>query len=403
MLSNAYKYTPENGLIRLLFEKKENELIINVTNSGKGIKNQDIERIFDRYVVLDNFEKQDGKNILSRNGLGLAISYNMAKLLGGNIEVSSEPQKTTCFRISLPELEKTTPSYVPGGELRKELSQEKRIPGVYTSVQDETISSYDKNKPTALIIDDDEEMLWLLNETLAHEYNIIKVNDPTQVESLLERKHPDIILSDVMMEELDGIAITQMVKSNKKTAHIPVILISAMHSVEGQVRGLDSGAEMFITKPFNPELLKSTIRQVVSRKEILKDYYSSPLSAFEIIDGDMTHKDDIRFIQDIYDIIDKNITNKDLSADFIANELHISQRHLYRKLSTISKKSLSEIIKDSRLYISQNLLLNTQLTIDEVLYRSGYTNRSTFFRVFSTKYGCTPKEYREKHIQETGK
>lgn len=403
LLSNAHKYTPEDGTIRVSFAREESELVITVSNSGKGIKPQDLDRIFDRYVVLDNFEKQESKNILSRNGLGLAISYSMVKLLGGNIKAASSADKMTNFIVTLPELEETKIPLSIESESRKDLSNEIRTPGIYTPIQEEETTTYDKNKPTALIIDDDDEMLWLLNETLSHDYNIIKVNDPLQVESLLDRKHPDIILSDVMMTGLDGISITQMVKNNKKTAHIPIVLISASHSTETQVKGLESGAEMYITKPFNPEVLKSTIKQVVSRKEILKDYYSSPLSAFEMIDGDLTHKEDIRFIQDIYDIIDKNITNKELSAEFIANELHISPRHLYRKLSAISKKSLSEIIKDSRLYISQNLLLNTQLTVDEILYRSGYTNRSTFFRLFSAKFGCTPKEYREKHTPENEK
>lgn len=400
LLSNAFKYTPEEGIIRVSFLKKGETLVMTVSNSGKGIKPEDLDRIFDRYVVLDNFEKQESKNILSRNGLGLAISYSMVKLLGGNIEATSGADKMANFIVTLPELELSKSVATSENESTKNLTQEMRIPGIYTPVKEEVISTFDKNKSTALIIDDDDEMLWLLNETLSHDYNIIRVNDPLQVEELLDRKHPDIILCDVMMTRMDGISVTQMVKNNKKTAHIPVVLISASHSTETQVKGLESGAELYITKPFNPEVLKSTIKQVVSRKEILKDYYSSPLSAFEMIDGDLTHKEDIRFIQNIYDIIDKNITNKDLSAEFIANELHISSRHLYRKLSTISKKSLSEIIKDSRLYICQNLLLNTQHTVDEVMYRSGYSNRSTFFRVFSAKFGCTPKEYREQHLTE---
>lgn len=401
LLSNAYKYTPEDGKIGVAFEITDCQLILTISNTGKGIHPHDLERIFDRYVVLDNFEKQESNNIISRNGLGLAISYSMVKLLGGDIKATSSTDNTTKFIVTLPKLDISDNNELSiDNESRRDLNQEIRIQGIYSSVKEEGTTTFDKNKPTALIIDDDEEMLWLLNETLSHDYNTIKVNDPLHVASHLERIHPDIILCDVMMTGLDGISITQMVKENKKTAHIPVVLISASHSTETQIKGLESGAEMYITKPFNPEVLKSTIKQVVSRKEVLKDYYSSPLSAFEMIDGDLTHKEDIRFIEDIYEIINKNITNKDLSADFIAGELNMSPRHLYRKLSTISKKTLSEIIKDSRLYIAQNLLLNTQLTVDEIIYRSGYSNRSTFFRVFSAKYGCTPKEYRDKHLPE---
>lgn len=400
LLSNAFKYTPEEGTIRVAFKKGNDTLMLTVSNSGKGIHPQELDRIFDRYIVLDNFEKQESRNIFSRNGLGLAISYSMTKLLGGEIKASNSTDGMTYFTVTLPEVEVSGLLTDTDIESRKDLNRTIRIPDVYMPVKDEHEHAFDKNKPTAFIIDDDEEMLWLLNETLSHDYNIIKVHDPLQIDELLIRMHPDIVLCDVMMIGLDGISITQKIKANKQTAHIPVVLISASHATETQVKGLESGAEMYITKPFNPEVLKSAIKQVVTRKTILKDYYNSPLSAFEMIDGDLTHKEDVRFIQDIYDIIDKHITNKDLSAEFIANELHISSRHLYRKLSAISKKSLSEIIKDSRLYISKNLLLNTQLTVDEIIYRSGYTNRSTFFRLFSAKFGCTPKEYRDKHMPE---
>lgn len=398
LLSNASKYTPEAGIIQVSINREEDRLLLTVSNSGKGIHPQELDRIFDRYVVLDNFEKQESKNILSRNGLGLAISYSMTKLLGGYIKANSDADGMTHFIVTLPEVEVSSMLTDTDIESRKNLSQTIRTPEIYQPVKAENTVTFDKNKPTAFIIDDDEEMLWLLNETLSIDYNIIKVNNPLLIDDLLSRMHPDIVLCDVMMDGIDGISLTQKIKANKQTAHIPVVLISASHATETQVKGLESGAEMYITKPFNPEVLTSAIKQVVSRKAILKDYYSSPLSAFEMIDGDLTHKEDIRFIQEIYDIIDKNVTNKELSAEFIANELHISSRHLYRKLSAISKKSLSEIIKDSRLYISRNLLLNTQLTVDEIIFRSGYTNRSTFFRLFSAKYGCTPKEYRDKHI-----
>ncbi|MBK5719358.1 helix-turn-helix domain-containing protein [Dysgonomonas sp. Marseille-P4677] len=395
LVSNAFKYTPVDGQIRIDVAIQDGILQIIVCNTGKGIKEKDLNHIFDRYSILDNFENQDVKNNSSRNGLGLAICNSMVKLLGGTIKVNSELNKETEFIVSLPEKEVSIAqneinNIYPELNRRKDYEPSIELPEY----------EFDKSKPTILIIDDDIEILWFINEIFANEYNTIPVNKPLEVENILLKMHPDIIICDVMMPAIDGIALAKTIKADKKTAHIPMILVSAKHAVEEQIEGLASGAEMYITKPFNVDYLATSVKHLISRKETLKDYFHSPLSAYDLSEGKMTHKENTKFIQDILDIIEKNITNKKLSAQFIADELNMSPRHLYRKLSEINSDSPTDMIKDSRLHIARNLLINTKLTIDEIIYKSGFSNRATFFRSFSQKFGCTPKEYRDKEISD---
>lgn len=389
LVSNAFKYTSINGFIQIdTAIQEDRSLMMIVSNTGKGIKAENLTKIFDRYSILDSFENREGNNA-SRNGLGLAISYNMVKLLDGTIEVNSILNERTDFIVKLPEkdLSIVNPEIIrPEINLRREYEPAIELPK-YT---------YDKFKPTILIIDDDVEILWFISEIFTDEYNVIPLNKPLAIEDMLSKIHPNIIICDVMMPGMDGITLAKEIKANKKTAHIPMILISAKHTIEEQIEGLASGAEMYIAKPFNTDYLRTSVAHLISRKEMLKDYFNSPLSAFDLAEGKLTHRENTKFVQDIHDIIEKNIMNNKLSAQFIASELNMSPRHLYRRLNEINSDSPADMIRESRLHIARNLLLSTKLTIDEVIYKSGFSNRATFFRQFASKYGCTPKEYRER-------
>ncbi|MDU1889634.1 MAG: two-component regulator propeller domain-containing protein [Dysgonomonas sp.] len=395
LLSNAFKYTHNNGYIEIKVSEEDNKLTIIVSNTGKGIKEKDLDKIFDRYSILDDFENNEGHKDSSRNGLGLAIINSMIKLLSGTIEVNSTLNERTDFIVKIPQQEidnnlTLEPESIIEINIKKEHEPTLELPKY----------EFNKLKPTVFIIDDDIEILWFISEIFTDEFNVIPIEKSRKIKDLLAEIHPDIIICDVMMPGLDGISFAKELKTNKKTAHIPMILISAQHNIEKQIEGLASGAEMYITKPFNTDYLYTSVKHLISRKETLKDYFNSPLSAFDLAGGKLTHKENTKFVQDIMDIINKNIMDKKLSALFIANELNISSRHLYRRLNEIGSISPADMIKESRLHIARNLLRNTKMTIDEVIFNSGFTNRATFFRAFSQKYGCTPKEYREKESPE---
>ena len=394
LLSNALKYTNSYGTIKLNIDQTGDILNIKITNTGKGIKKEDYDFIFDRYSILDNFENREDNTSISRNGLGLAISNNLVKLLGGVIEIESIPDKITSFVIKLPQTSITTSAktstILPEITLRKEYNEVIKLP----------VFEFDSNKQTVLIIDDDIEILWLISDIFIESYNVIAFDKISGVDDIMRNVFPDMIICDVMMPGLDGISLTRQIKANKKISHIPVILLSAKHSIEEQIEGLDAGAEMYITKPFNVDYLKISVKRLIIRKETLKDYFNSPLSAFEMVEGKLTHKEDKGFLQQILDIINNNLLDENLSAQFVAEKLHLSTRHLYRKLNEISDKSIAEMIRDCKLHVAQNLLMNTKLTIDEIAYKSGFANRATFYKVFAEKFNATPKEFRDKSMQK---
>lgn len=389
LVSNAFKYTPNNKKIRISSSTNNGSLIISIANQGNTIKQIDSKRIFDRYTILNNFENQDGNQNMSRNGLGLAISYNMVQLLNGTIEISTTDDNFVLFTVTLPWIEleantkrpdRTTQTYIP------EIIQQKKI----------KLPKYDfdKLKPTMLIVDDDIEILWLIGEIFSDKFNIITLSDPLQLDSVLNNLFPNIIISDMMMNGMNGVELTQKIKSKPETAHIPVILISGKYEIDQQIEALEAGAELYINKPFNTKYLRISVQQIIERKEKLKNYLSSPISSYEKTEGKFTHTEHKKFMQSILNIVNNNITNKDLSTQFIADQLGIGARSLYRKMQEVSDESLANIIKECRLHLAADLLVRTKMTIDEVVYKSGFSNKVTFFKAFHNKYNCTPKEYR---------
>jgi len=395
LISNAFKYTPDGQSIKIEVDTNgENLLLLRVANEGSTIKEKDFQYIFNRYAILDNFENQDEKNF-SRNGLGLAISYNMAKLLNGTLKVENTSDGWVMFTLTLPVMELTT-----GVSETKRLTAE-YIPQIDTQpILKLPQYEFDKMRPTLLVVDDEIEMLWFIGEIFSCDFNVVTLQDPERLEQVMNEVYPNVIICDVMMPGIGGIELTRRIKLMKETAHIPIIIVSGRHEMEQQMEALSAGAEMYITKPFSAEYLRITVCQVMERKEILKNYFSSPISSFEKSDGKLTHKESKKFLQSVLKIINDNVTNKDLTPRYIADRLAISPRSLYRKMEEIGEDSPTDLIRKCRLHVAKDLLLTTQKTIDEIVFDSGFSNKVTFFKVFREKYECTPKEFRMKHLKE---
>lgn len=395
LISNAFKYTPDGESIKIEVDSsEENVLHLRVANAGSTIREEDFQYMFNRYTILDNFENQDEKSF-SRNGLGLAISYNMAKLLNGKLKVENTPDGWVMFTLTLPFLEPTA-----GVSSAKRLTSE-YIPKIDAQpILKLPQYEFDKMRPTLLVIDDEIEMLWFIGEIFSGDFNVVTLQDPERVEQVMNEVYPNVIICDVMMPGVGGIELTRQIKSVKETAHIPIIIVSGRHEMEQQMAALSAGAEMYITKPFSAEYLRISVCQVMERKEVLKNYFSSPISSFEKSDGKLTHKESKKFLQSVLKIINDNIRNKELTPRFIADGLAISPRSLYRKMEEIGGESPTDLIKGCRLHVAKDLLLTTKKTIDEIVFESGFSNKVTFFKVFRDKYECTPKEFRTKHLEE---
>lgn len=396
LISNAFQYTEDGGQIGIKVCVKSDVLNIIVTNTNNDVDINELNQVFDNYTVIDLFENSDNNSKYSKNDLGLATSYNMANALGGTIEIKSSEDKQISFVTILP---KQNISKDLSNQISNIVKERKFLYDINESLQLPSYS-FDQHKLSLMIIGENIEVLWFLCEMFKDEYNILPISAYDQVLDTFDKNLPNIIIYDVTTLDVNEISLIQCIKSNKKTGHIPFILISGKHSTKDQIDGMEAGAQVFISKPFDSEYLKVTVKNLLSGREVLKNYFDSPLSAFVLKEGQITHKEDSKFIFEIQEIINNNISNPDLSVQIIAEKLNISVRHLYRRIKEIEGDSLSDMIKKSRLHIARKYLINSQMTINEIIYKSGFSNRATFFRLFSQKYQCTPKEYREKNLND---
>ena len=398
LLSNAFKYTPDNGTIRITLTVDNHpdgkRLNIDVANSGAGIAPENIGKIFDRYTVLERFERKSAAGAIERNGLGLAICHGLTKLLSGDITVKSIPDSMTTFSVSLPEIAVTRTEPAPE---QFHFEEKPAAPDEQPDFSKANFT-YDKGRPTIFIVDDDRETLWFIADTLSDSYNV----EPfTSAENALERlsvKHPDLVITDIIMGGASGLELTAEIKGNKATGHIPVIQLSSLQSDPDKLKGLEAGADMYLTKPFNIDFLRSAVANLLRRDNSLKNYYESSLSAFELIDGKILHKDDKEFMEQMIRVVHDNINHPSLSTQFVADQMKISMRCLYRRLEGITEETPTVVIKKVRLDIARQLLIKSNLSIEEIIYRAGFNNRGTFFKLFSATYGCTPRQYREQQI-----
>jgi signal transduction histidine kinase/DNA-binding response OmpR family regulator len=391
LISNAFKYTPPRGIIVVAVGIENQNLIVKVYNTGKGIKAEDIPLIFNRYSILDNIKENSIKGLSSRNGLGLAICHSMTELLRGTIEVRSEIDRYAEFSVTLPRLEPD----------RQEIRLSTTDGGSGTcSRRGEQGEAIQKNY--ILVIDDNAELLWMLKDILSGEYRVVTALDGRTGLDILKQETPDLIITDVMMPNMDGITLTKQLKENIHTMHIPLVILSAKNTHEEKIAGLDSGADIYIPKPFDTEYLKTVVRNLIRNKKNLEAYYNSSASAFEFTNGQLLGKENRDFLRTVLQLIDINIANEDFSVELLARNMQISVRNLYRKFKELNLSTPNDFIKEQRLQYAGKLIKTTRLTIQEIMYKSGFTNQSHFYKEFARRFGKTPKEYRESNETKDG-
>ncbi len=392
LISNAFKYSDEAGEIRISATTENESLIIRVYNSGKGISETDLKTIFDRYRILGDLEGNNYTQTTSRNGLGLFICHSIVQSLHGTIEVRSEEGRFAEFIVRLPHLE------AEEEEAEPENGEPETVP-VLSSPIDETglpgiVSP--ENKPCVLVVDDNKDIVWLIKESLSEAYTIVEAYGVEEAIRLMEKQTPALIITDIMMPEIDGMELISRVKSDKFTRHIPLIVVSARISEHDQAEGLDLGADAYLTKPFSAVVLRSVVNRLMTSKKELKDYYYSPESAYEQSGGQLIHQEDKEFMDAVTAIIRENLDKETLRLELIAEKMGMNTRSLYRRFKKISPLTPSDFIKDYRFNYAAQLLVTTNLSVQEIIYKVGISNRSYFYREFAAKYNQTPTEYRNK-------
>lgn len=379
LISNAFKYTVDGGYIKVSAYVESDVLVFKVYNTGKGIEESALSSIFERYHILDNVSR--GTSTMSSHGIGLSICRDIVEALQGKINVNSIVGEFAEFIVTLPNMPATK------GEAFSD---------VLPLVEESNINLMKHaDKPIVLVVDDNKDIVWLISDMLSAEFDVRGAYTVEEAQRIIENQSPALIITDIMMPDIDGMEFINRLKADKFTKHIPLIIISAKISEKDQAAGFDIGADAYLTKPFSSLVLSSVVNRLLAVKTGLKDYYYSPESAYEYTDGQLIHQEDKDFMDSVTSIITENIEAENLRPEFIADKLGMNTRNLYRKFKKITNLSPNDYIKDYRFIYAAKLLISTNLTIQEVIYKVGITNKSYFYREFFKKYNVTPKEYRQ--------
>lgn len=386
LLSNAFKYTPDNGSITVSYESDGDNLTFRVADTGEGISARDLGNIFDRFYQVDRINPKG-------SGIGLSLAKAFVELHGGSISVESTLNVGTEFTVKLPvrhvsetvaEADRTIAREDAGAELDN-------IESDFT---------FDDNKPLVLIIDDNRDIQKLVGELLASDYNIIAAPNGREGVRLAARYVPDLIICDVMMPVMDGLECCRRIKEEVSTSHIPVLMLTACSLDEQRVEGYESGADGYLSKPFNSSVLKSRCASLIANRKRIKDLWQSgpfPVTSDrrpKAIESLGTTDIDSDFYRRFLDILMKEIGNQDLNVDMIASKMGLERSQFYRKIKSLTNYAPVELIRRLRLQRGRELLLTTDRTVAEIAYETGFSTPAYFTKCYRDAYGETPSQAR---------
>jgi signal transduction histidine kinase/ligand-binding sensor domain-containing protein/DNA-binding response OmpR family regulator len=392
LLSNAFKFTPDSGKIsvsiihikkELLAEKSDSDLLeITVKDNGIGICEKDLPHVFERFYSVSKSE--NGK--IEGTGIGLTLAKELTELHNGQINVQSKEGEGAEFKIILPvTIHKTS---------EKDENQiiDKVKAEVVNSKIDKSIDSNDTLKQyKILLVEDDDELRNFIKNELENEYTIFVAKNGDEGLRLAFYQVPDLVLSDVMMPYTNGFELCKTLKTDERTSHLPVVLLTSHHSQEKHLEGLDAGADDYIFKPFSISILKARIHNLLSVRNEIKEKFKNGAS-LDFNDQRVEDKDR-KLMQSVIDIILENISNENINADFIANKLLISRSLVYLKVEALSGQTVNEFIRNIRLKKSLRLLIQGNLNITEIAYEVGFSSQSYYTRSFNKLFGLSPKDY----------
>ena len=383
LLSNALKYTSEGGEISLMAKEEGGRVMISVADNGCGISSDELPYIFDRFY--------QAKNAGRGTGIGLAIVKAFTELHHGEVSATSIEGKGSTFTIHIPVRQKgeVTNQSTEKIEPLVEPSSAEEVPNQARHI-DELIQPYQTDKPEVLIIDDNIDIRTYLRSVLSEKYNVSEAADGKAGLELARKIVPDIVLSDIMMPVMDGLAFCQQLKTDKAISHIPVILLTARSLDEQRAEGYEHGADAYLSKPFSLRLLLSRIDNLIESRKKLNQTWSKGVEDDEI--GNISNEIDKSFLKQLRKIIQENLANSDLSVEQIGDEIGLSRVQLYRKVKALTGYSPVEIVRKARLTRARHLLQTTERTVSEVAYAVGFSTPSYFSKCYKDEFGENPKK-----------
>lgn len=394
LLSNAFKNTPEGGKIVIQVIEGNDDLRITVQDTGKGIKREHFESIFQTFFSYDEDKSHTG------TGIGLALTKSLVDMHHGKLTVISEENSYTRFTITLPK----GSAHFDASELSpvsRDIETMDRYPALtpeplYIPEKDAEANDNLKDLPKLLVVEDNDEVRAYIKSIFEGTYIILQASEGKEALDIALEEMPDLVISDVMMPVMDGITLCTQLKTNVKTSHIPVVLLTARTSLIFKVEGLETGADDYITKPFNPKVLQLKVRNLMRMRELMRKMFrDNEVLSIEPKRVTLTSADE-SFVQQALDSIEKNMSNPDYAVDDLGRDVGMSRTQLYRKLKALTGQSANEFIRVIRLKRAAQLLEQNQLTIAEVTYEVGFTDLKYFRECFKKLFGVTPSEFVQK-------
>jgi signal transduction histidine kinase/ligand-binding sensor domain-containing protein/DNA-binding response OmpR family regulator len=381
LLSNAFKFTPQSGKVSvdLSCDAEEVFLKMDVTDTGIGIAPDSLNKIFERF-----FQDELPDSIVNPgSGIGLSITYEFVKMHGGFITVQSEPGKGSCFTVLLPikhhdsDAVPTEHSLLSGDKEQNE-APEKETEAVNVN-------------PVLLLVEDHEDFRVYLRDHFKKFYSVIEASNGREGLQKALATIPDLIVSDVMMPEMDGVELCRKLKAEPTTSHVPVILLTARNADEQKIEGFQSGADDYITKPFNFDVLQFRIKNLIERRQLFQKQFNKHLDV-KASEVQITSLDE-KFVKNAIQVVEDNLTNKNFSVEEMSRLLAVSRVLLYKKILSLTGKPPTDFIRTIRLQRAAQLLEKSQYSISEIAYEVGFNNPKYFSRYFRDQYHMLPSAY----------
>ena len=391
LLGNAIKYTPQNGDIQFSLSSNKEEAVIVVKNTvNKG-------QIIDSKKVFERFYRSEEK--IYGAGIGLALVKELVELHHGTI-ISEQENNHVSFEVRIPVHKQAySKKEINSVEISDSNPRNKAafIDSLYTTAAINE-SKIDKNEPLLLIVEDNEELAELIQAQFKEQYQVLVCKNGIEGIEVATKYIPDLIISDVMMPLKDGIELAETLKTDERTSHIPIILLTAKAEEKDKLQGVETGADDYITKPFNKKVLSARVQNLIEERAKLRRKYSQEV-VLHPKEMAITSEDE-KFLQKLQDIIDNHLTDSEFNAEAFSREVNMSRMQLHRKLKGLLGITATEFIRTERLKMAAHLLTQSKVSVSEVVYAVGFNEPSYFTKCFKEVYGVSPKAFTEENLQD---
>lgn len=398
LLSNALKYTPAGGEIFVSLKDEGANLRLDVRDTGKGISQDEADKIFERFF--------QAKGAASGTGIGLALVKSFVELHHGEARVESEPGKGSDFIVVIPR-EQEGDSQVIHNDVDIVDNSVNASASTGKNVVDESVLQYiddgdrsrgkvqqlvseNTNRPTVLVIDDNTDIRQYERTLLQDEYVVLEAADGKEGLAVALKEVPDLVICDVMMPVMDGLELTERLKTNTATSHIPVIMLTAKNLEEHRAEGYEHGADSYITKPFHSKVLLARIENLLRQRQLLKNLYQGAQEAEKEISESHLEDRDKQFLKQLQAIIQKNLSDSEFGVEDMGQQIGLSRVQLYRKVKAMTGSSVVDLLRKARLAKARRLLETRSMSVSEVAYEVGFSAPSYFTKCFKEEYGMLP-------------